>query len=77
MAALLRVSDALDCHHDARVLDLAAVPGECNSKVWTLRLTTRPLADLDEELEHVHDKSDLFERVFNRKLRFVIQQQPL
>lgn len=74
MSALLRVADALDFHHDGRVLDLVAVPERCNSKIWTVRLTTRPLADLDDELERAHDKSDLFERVFDRKLYFVTQE---
>lgn len=74
MAALLRVADALDYHHDGRVLDLVAVPELCNSKVWTLRLTTRSLADLDDELERAHDKADLFERVFDRKLHFITHE---
>jgi hypothetical protein len=70
----LRVADALDYHHDGRVLDLVAVPEICNSKVWTLRLTTRSLADLDDELERAHDKADLFERVFDRKLHFITHE---
>ena len=29
--------------------------------------------DLDDELEHASEKADLFEKVFKRKLRFLIQ----
>jgi exopolyphosphatase/guanosine-5'-triphosphate,3'-diphosphate pyrophosphatase len=74
LAALLRVSDALDYNHDGRVLRLDAEPVACDDSVWTIRLWTRPLADLDEELEHAQEKADLFEKVFNRKLRFVVQK---
>ncbi len=74
LAALLRVSDALDYNHDGRVLSLDADLAACDDTIWTIRLWMRPLADLDEELEHAQDKADLFEKVFNRKLRFVIQK---
>lgn len=73
LAALLRVADALDYSHDGRVLLLAAEPELCDDKVWTIDLWTRPLADLDAELEHAYDKADLFERVFKRKLQFLLQ----
>lgn len=73
LAALLRVSDALDYHHDGRVLRLEADPALCDETIWTLRLWVRSLADLDEELEHAYEKADLFEKVFKRKLSFVIQ----
>ncbi|GAC1363379.1 MAG: hypothetical protein NVS2B12_21620 [Ktedonobacteraceae bacterium] len=73
LAALLRVSDALDYSHDGRVLRLDADPATSDNKVWTIRLWTRPLADLDQELEHAQEKADLFEKVLQRKLRFVVQ----
>ncbi|GER82272.1 MAG: HD domain-containing protein [Thermogemmatispora sp.] len=72
LAALLRIADALDYNHDARVLRLASVPEECTRERWTIQLWTRPLADLDEELDQAHEKADLFEKVFKRKLRFQI-----
>jgi len=31
------------------------------------------LADLDDELEHASEKADLFEKVFKRKVHFLIQ----
>jgi exopolyphosphatase/pppGpp-phosphohydrolase len=71
LAALLRVADALDYSHDGRVLRLAADPAASDDKIWTILLWTRPLADLDVELEHAYDKADLFEKVFKRKLNFV------
>ena len=74
LSALLRIADALDFNHDGRVLRLAAEPGLSNQRVWTLLLSLRPLADLDEELEHAYAKADLFEKVFRHKLRFVIQE---
>jgi exopolyphosphatase/pppGpp-phosphohydrolase len=71
LAALLRIADALDYNHDGRVLRLAAVPEECSKARWTIRLWRRPLADLDEELDQAHEKADLFEKVFKRKLHFL------
>ncbi len=73
LAALLRIADALDFNHDGRVLRLVVAPELPNSHVWTILLWVRPLADLDEELEHAYAKADLFEKVFKHKLRFVIQ----
>ena len=72
LAALLRVADALDYNHDARVLHLAADPKRCTDAIWTISLWSRPLADLDVELEQAHDKADLFEKAFKRKLRFTV-----
>ncbi|GCF10695.1 HD domain-containing protein [Dictyobacter arantiisoli] len=72
MAALLRISDALDYNHDGRVLKVEADIPHCNEKEWSLRLWTRPLADLDQELEHAQEKADLFEKVYHRKLHFVV-----
>ena len=73
LAALLRVADALDYSHDARVLRIAAEPALCNENIWTILLWVRSLADLDVEIEQAHDKADLFEKVFKRKLRLVVQ----
>ena len=72
LAALLRVADALDYNHDSRVLRLAADAKHCNDSTWTIALWSRPLADLDVELEQARDKADLFEKAFKRKLRFVV-----
>ena len=73
LAALLRITDALDYGHDGRVLRLAADPARCNDTIWTILLWVRPLADLDAELEHAYEKADLFEKVFMRKLHLVVQ----
>ena len=73
LAALVRIADALDYNHDSRVLRLAAVPEQCNDKIWTISLEIRPLADLDAELEKAYEKADLFEKVFNRKLRILMK----
>lgn len=73
LAALLRIADALDYSHDGRVLRLVAEPELSNKTHWTISLWVRPLADLDDELEHANEKADLFEKVFKRKLRFLIQ----
>ncbi|HEY1349937.1 MAG TPA: HD domain-containing protein [Ktedonobacteraceae bacterium] len=74
LAALIRIADALDFSHDSRVLHLAAVEELCDQGIWTLALQVRPLADLDLELEHTHEKADLFEKVFQRKLHLLIQE---
>ena len=73
LAALLRIADALDYNHDGRVLGIAFDPARSNDATWTFVLRVRPLADLDEELEHAHEKADLFEKVFKRKVHFVMQ----
>ena len=74
LSALLRIADALDYSHDGRVLRLDGVKELSDKKNWVVSLWTRPLADLDTELEHAHEKADLFEKVFKLKLQFVIQQ---
>jgi exopolyphosphatase/pppGpp-phosphohydrolase len=71
LSALLRIADALDYNHDGRVLRVAADPKNCNQHGWTIQLWTRPLSDLDKELEHAQEKADLFEKVFHRDLHFV------
>jgi exopolyphosphatase/guanosine-5'-triphosphate,3'-diphosphate pyrophosphatase len=76
LAALLRIADALDYSHDGRVLHLAADPALCNDKIWTVRLWVRPLADLDIEREKAYEKADLFEKVFKRQLRLIVQDTP-
>ena len=73
LAALLRITDALDYNHDGRVLRLAAEPAYCNEATWTIGLEIRLLSDLDAELEHAYEKADLFEKVFKRKLRLYIK----
>jgi exopolyphosphatase/guanosine-5'-triphosphate,3'-diphosphate pyrophosphatase len=74
LSALLRIADALDYSHDGRVLRLDGVKELSDKKNWVVALWTRPLADLDTELEHAYEKADLFEKVFKLKLQFVIQQ---
>ena len=73
LSALLRIADALDYSHDGRILHVVAEPEHCNDKVWTFALIARPLADLDDELEHAYEKADLFEKTFKRELRLVIR----
>jgi len=74
LAALVRIADALDFNHDGRVLHLAAVEERCDRGIWTLMLQVRPLADLDLELEHAHEKADLFEKILQRTLHLLIQE---
>jgi exopolyphosphatase/pppGpp-phosphohydrolase len=73
LAALLRIADALDYSHDGRVLRVASNTELCDAENWIFSLWVRPLADLDDELEHASEKADLFEKVFKRKARFLIQ----
>ncbi|GAC1386918.1 MAG: hypothetical protein NVSMB33_16470 [Ktedonobacteraceae bacterium] len=75
LAALLRIADAFDYRHDGSVLHLAAAPELCTNTTWSISLTTRPLADLDTELEHAYEKADLFEKVFKRKLRLLVMDK--
>lgn len=74
LSALLRIADALDYNHDGRVLSLSAEPQLCNDTAWTIAVKVRPLADLDDELEQADEKADLFEKVFKRKLHFLVYQ---
>jgi len=74
LAALLRITDALDYSHDGRVLRLASETELCDEHTWTISLWVRPLADLDDELEHAYEKADLFEKVFKRKIQFLIRE---
>ena len=73
LAALLRIADSLDYNHDGRVLDLVSVPDLCTHDYWTIAARVRPLAEMDDEFEQVHDKADLFEREFHRKFHLVLQ----
>ena len=73
LSALLRIADALDYSHDGRVLRVVANSELCDAEQWVLSIWVRPLADLDDELEHASEKADLFEKVFKRKVRFLIQ----
>ncbi len=72
LAALLRIGDALDYNHDGRILRLEADTEHCDRHTWTIVLYTRPLADLELELEHAYEKADLFEKIFKRKFRLKI-----
>src|SRR5258706_10853438 len=74
LSALLRIADALDYSHDGRVLRLDGVKELSDKKNWVVALWTRPLADLDTELEHAYEKADLFEKVFKCKLLFLVQE---
>lgn len=73
LSALLRIADALDYNHDGRVIDLAINPMQTEPETWSIILWVRPLAELDDELEHAHSKADLFEKVFKYKLHFLLQ----
>ena len=73
LASLLRIADALDYSHDGRVLHLAAETELCDNRVWTIALWTRPLADLEAELEHAYEKADLFEKVFKHQLSLLVR----
>jgi exopolyphosphatase/pppGpp-phosphohydrolase len=73
LASLLRIADAMDYSHDGRVLRVAANAELCDAENWILSIWVRPLADLDDELEHASEKADLFEKIFKRKVCFVIQ----
>lgn len=75
LSSLLRVADALDYSHDGRVLRVAADPVSCDELVWTVILYVRPLAEMEVELEKAHEKADLFEKMFKRKLRFIVQPE--
>jgi exopolyphosphatase/guanosine-5'-triphosphate,3'-diphosphate pyrophosphatase len=57
------------------VLRLAANADLCDDRTWTISLWRRSLADLDDEVEHAYEKADLFEKVFQRKLQFLLQDQ--
>ncbi len=73
LAALLRIADALDYSHDGRVQRVAANIELSDADRWVFSIWVRPLADLDDELEQTSEKADLFEKVFKRKVRFLIQ----
>ncbi len=73
LASLVRIADALDYSHDARVLRIATEPSLCKDNIWTMLLWIRSLADIDAEIEQAYDKADLFEKVFKRKLRLIVQ----
>ena len=75
LAALLRIADALDWSHDGRVRRLAAIEALCDDRTWTIAVWRRSPADLDAELAHASAKADLFEKVFQRKLHLLLQDQ--
>lgn len=74
LSALLRIADALDFSHDGRVLGVFVEPKLSNEKVWTFVLLARPLSELENEIEHANEKADLFEKVFDHKVRFLVQE---
>lgn len=74
LASLLRIADALDYSHDGRVLNLTVDPLRCTDTTWTILLQVRPLADVDAEFESAYERADLFEKIFARKLRLVVQK---
>ena len=47
----------------------------CDDRIWTISLWRRSLAEINAELEHAYEKADLFEKVFQRKLQFLMQDQ--
>jgi len=72
LAAILRIADALDFSHDGRVLHLQADFEHSDKEHRVISLWTRPLADLDIELEHANEKADLFEKVFKCGILFQV-----
>lgn len=74
LSALVRIADALDFNHDGRVLHLFTREDLCDKETWAIVLQMRRLADLDLEMEHAYAKADLFEKVFKRKLRLIVQE---
>ncbi|HEY3993499.1 MAG TPA: HD domain-containing protein [Ktedonobacteraceae bacterium] len=74
LSSLVRIADALDFNHDGRVLHLFTREDLCDKETWAIVLQMRRLADLDLEMEHAYAKADLFEKVFKRKLRLIVQE---
>ncbi|MGH2508711.1 MAG: hypothetical protein ACRDHZ_15100 [Ktedonobacteraceae bacterium] len=74
LSALIRIADALDYNHDGRVLHLCTQKELCDPETWAIALQVRPLADLDVEIEHTHEKADLFEKIFKHKLRLIVPE---
>lgn len=71
MSALLRIADGLDAGHDSA----AEVTGaEISDDSITISITAGAYADM--EIEEALGKSDLFEQVFNRKLKFRHAEKP-
>jgi hypothetical protein len=61
--------------HDGRVMHLAANEDLCDDRNWTISIWRRFASNLDDELEHAYEKADLFEKVFQRKLQLLVQDQ--
>jgi exopolyphosphatase/guanosine-5'-triphosphate,3'-diphosphate pyrophosphatase len=65
LAALLRIADALDRSHRQIVTEVS-----CRSGVKKVELEVSSRADCEAELAAARRKSDLFERIFHRKVAF-------
>ena len=65
LGAILRVADALDRSHDARVEDV-----KCVRKKDTVYIQLHSSQDCENELAAAEQKSDMFEQAFNCKLVF-------
>ena len=70
LAAILRIADALDRSHSGLVRRLEVRP---NGQTVTLDLESR--GDLHLELYAAGRRSDLFQRMFERDLRFEVHQR--
>ncbi|HYP54237.1 MAG TPA: hypothetical protein VEQ42_11885, partial [Pyrinomonadaceae bacterium] len=66
LAAILRVADALDISHDARVEDV-----RCAREGDSVRVELSGVADCEKEVWAAERKSDLFEQTFGWTLTFV------
>lgn len=69
LTAILRLADALDASHRARVLELAAAPLGAGRE---LTITIHVSGDAALELWTVRRKQELFERIFAAELGFVV-----
>ncbi len=65
LAALVRLADACDYHHDSRVEQVHLELDGDEARLW---LTPSPGLHADEEIKQAQAKADLFEQVFGRKV---------
>ena len=73
LSALLRVADALDRGHAQRVRTVRCRVADKNVE---LSLSVGPGIDPELELWGARRKRDLFEEVFDRKLKLVVEREP-
>ncbi|HEY7123030.1 MAG TPA: CHAD domain-containing protein [Ktedonobacterales bacterium] len=66
LAALVRLADACDYHHDGRVEHVQLELDGDEARLW---LTPSPGLHADEEIRQAQAKADLFEQVFERKIQ--------